>query len=228
MVGQLGELVLLLLERLQQTADLLLGQHHPAVVLRRKKTSVTDAKTPLENARACISYLLKGFLTVQAGGGHLGQQDGHVLLLLPQPDQPLPDVGVHHAQRHLLLPTQRLVEVCEVSPHAGARALGRPGDLRGGGRRRTPSSVRRRAQRCTHRRPTRQRSHVFCVRHAHAVLHDLLSAFYLLDDSHQLAGVFRHLVGEGPDAVGHVQDGRADLVGFSFKKSMLEMKPEHR
>lgn len=41
-VGQLGELVLLLLERLQQTADLLLGQHHPAVVLRRR-SGVTDA-----------------------------------------------------------------------------------------------------------------------------------------------------------------------------------------
>lgn len=80
----------------------------------------------------CVSYLLKCFFTVQAGGGHLRQQDGHVLLLLPQPDQPLPDVGVHHAQRHLLLPTQRLVEVCEVSPDAGARALCRAGDLRGG------------------------------------------------------------------------------------------------
>lgn len=131
-VGQLGELVLLLLERLQQAADLLLGQHHPAVVLRRENRR-HGRETPLEDARVCISYLLKGFLTVQAGGGHLGQQDGHVLLLLPQPDQPLPDVGVHHAQRHLLLPTQRLVEVCEVSPHAGARALRRPGDLRGAG-----------------------------------------------------------------------------------------------
>lgn len=70
---------------------------------------------------------------MQAGGGHLRQQDGHVLLLLPQPDQPLPDVGVHHAQRHLLLPAQRLVEVCEVSPDAGPRALRRPRDLQGGG-----------------------------------------------------------------------------------------------
>lgn len=34
-VGQLCELVLLLLERLQQAADLLLGQHNSAVVLRR-------------------------------------------------------------------------------------------------------------------------------------------------------------------------------------------------
>lgn len=76
-----------------------------------------------------VSYLLKCFFTVQTGGGHLRQQDGHVLLLLPQPDQPLPDVGVHHAQRHLLLPTQRLVEVCEVSPDARARALCCAGDL---------------------------------------------------------------------------------------------------
>lgn len=35
-VGQLGELVLLLLERLQQAADLLLRQHDPAVVLQGK------------------------------------------------------------------------------------------------------------------------------------------------------------------------------------------------
>lgn len=33
-VGQLCELVLLLLKRLQQTVDLLFGQHHSAVVLR--------------------------------------------------------------------------------------------------------------------------------------------------------------------------------------------------
>lgn len=33
-VGQLCELVLLLLERLQQAVDLLLGQHHSAVVLK--------------------------------------------------------------------------------------------------------------------------------------------------------------------------------------------------
>lgn len=57
------------------------------------------------------SYLLKSLLAVQAGGGDLRQQDGHVLLLLPQPDEPLPNVGVHHTQRHLLLPTQSLVEV---------------------------------------------------------------------------------------------------------------------
>lgn len=34
-IRQLGELVLLLLKRLQQTVDLLLGEHHPAVVLHR-------------------------------------------------------------------------------------------------------------------------------------------------------------------------------------------------
>lgn len=77
-----------------------------------------------------VSYLLKRLLAVQAGGGHLRQQDGHVLLLLPQPHQPLSDVGVHHAQRHLLLPTQSLVEVREVSSDAGACALRRAGDLK--------------------------------------------------------------------------------------------------
>lgn len=75
--------------------------------------------------------LLEGFLAVQAGGGDLRQQDGHVLLLLPQPDEPLPDVSVHHAQGHLLLPTQRLVEVGEVRTDAGARALRRSRDLPG-------------------------------------------------------------------------------------------------
>lgn len=133
-VGQLCELVLLLLERLQQAADLLLGQHNSAVVLRRGTRRYRHERCcrgSILNAH-CTSYLLECFFTVQAGGGHLRQQDGHVLLLLPQPDQPLPDVGVHHAQRHLLLPTKRLVEVCEVSPDAGARALCRAGDLRGG------------------------------------------------------------------------------------------------
>lgn len=37
-IGQLRELVLLLLKSLQQTVDLLLRQHHSAVVLRRKTT----------------------------------------------------------------------------------------------------------------------------------------------------------------------------------------------
>lgn len=60
---------------------------------------------------------------MQAGSGDLRQQDGHVLLLLPQPDQPLPNVSIHHAQRHLLLPAQSLVEVGEVSSDTGARAL---------------------------------------------------------------------------------------------------------
>lgn len=66
---------------------------------------------------------------MQAGRGDLRQQDGHVLLLLPQPDEPLAHVGVHHAQRHLLLPTQGLVEVGEVGPHAGPRALRRASAL---------------------------------------------------------------------------------------------------
>lgn len=49
-VGQLGELVLLLLQRLQQAADLLLGQHHPAVVLQRggAKNGVPDANAAQE------------------------------------------------------------------------------------------------------------------------------------------------------------------------------------
>lgn len=49
-VGELGELVLLLLERLQQTADLLLGQHDPAVVLRRQ-TGVTGTNAAQGPAR---------------------------------------------------------------------------------------------------------------------------------------------------------------------------------
>lgn len=72
-----------------------------------------------------------------------------------------------------------------------------------------------------------ERAHVFCVRHANPVLHDLLSTLDLLNDSHQLPGVFRHLVCEGPDTVCHVQNGCADLVCFRFKKSMLGKKPEH-
>lgn len=62
---------------------------------------------------------------------------------------------------------------------------------------------------------------MFGVRHAHAVLHDLLSAFNLLHDSHQLPGVLRHFVREGADAVGHVQDGRADLIGFRLQDGVL-------
>lgn len=88
-----------------------------------------------QELRACerranpASYLLKRLLAVQAGSGDLRQQDGHVLLLLPQPDQPLPDVSIHHAQCHLLLPAQSLVEVCEVGPDTGAGALCCAGDL---------------------------------------------------------------------------------------------------
>lgn len=48
-VGQLCELVLLLLERLQQAADLLLGQHNSAVVLRREP-GVTDTNAAVEGA----------------------------------------------------------------------------------------------------------------------------------------------------------------------------------
>lgn len=68
---------------------------------------------------------------MEAGGGHLRQEDGHVLLLLSEPDEPLPDMSVHHAERHLLLTAQRLVEVGEVRPHTGPRVLCRAGNLRG-------------------------------------------------------------------------------------------------
>lgn len=76
-------------------------------------------------------YLLQGLLTVQAGGGHLRQEDGHVLLLLSEPDEPLPDMSVHHAERHLLLTAQCVVEVCEVRSHTGPSVLRRAGNLRG-------------------------------------------------------------------------------------------------
>lgn len=130
MVGQLCELVLLLLECLQQTVDLLLGQHHPAVVLKshQKSRSRSSFRSPSSLARrrpSSPAYLLERLLAVQAGRGDLRQQDGHVLLLLPKPDEPLAHVGVHHAQRHLLLPAQGLVEVGEVGPHTGPRALRR-------------------------------------------------------------------------------------------------------
>lgn len=151
-ICQLCELVLLLLKCLQQTVDLLLCQHNSAVILQQERRNMHQAyhwycmcmslilEHYLEEAfkniclfiELCVyhvSYLLKCFLAVQAGGGHLRQQDGHVLLLLPQPDEPLPDVSVHHTQRHLLLPTQSLVEIGEVSPDAGACALCCAGDL---------------------------------------------------------------------------------------------------
>ena len=77
------------------------------------------------------SYLLQRFLTVQACGGHLGQEDGHVLLLLPEPDETLAHVGVHHTQSHLLLPAQGLVQLGEVRPHTRASALSRARNLTG-------------------------------------------------------------------------------------------------
>lgn len=64
------------------------------------------------------------------------------------------------------------------------------------------------------------------VRHADAVLHDLLSAFYLLHDAHQLPGVLGHFVREGADAVGHVQDGGADLVRLGLQNGVLKEKKE--
>lgn len=64
-------------------------------------------------------------------------------------------------------------------------------------------------------------THVFSVRHAHAVLYDLLPALNLLHDSHQLPRVLGHFVCEGADAVGHVQDGRANLIGFGLQDGVL-------
>lgn len=87
------------------------------------------------------SYLLQCFLTVQAGSGDLGKQDGHVLLLLPEPDESLSDVGVYYAERHLLLSAQRFVEVGEVGPYAGPGALCRAWDLGNTHRRLSPSGI---------------------------------------------------------------------------------------
>lgn len=66
-----------------------------------------------------------------------------------------------------------------------------------------------------------QLTHVFSVRHAHSVLDDLLPALYLLHDSHQLPRVLGHFVCERADAVGHVQDGRTDLIGFRLQDGVL-------
>lgn len=64
---------------------------------------------------------------------------------------------------------------------------------------------------------------MFCVCHANSVLYYLLATFYLLHDAHQLPRVLGHFVREGADAVGHVQNGCADLIGFCLKNSMLEI-----
>lgn len=64
------------------------------------------------------------------------------------------------------------------------------------------------------------------VRHAHSVLYDLLSTLDLLHDAHQLPGVLGYFVCEGADAVGHVQDGRSDLVGLRLQESVLQEKNE--
>lgn len=62
---------------------------------------------------------------------------------------------------------------------------------------------------------------MFGVCHPNFVFDYLLSTFYLLHDAHQLPGVLGHLVCEGADAVGHVQNGRTDLISFCLKNSML-------
>lgn len=63
---------------------------------------------------------------MQTGSGHLRQQDGHVLLLLPEPDEPLPDMSIHYAEGHLLLTAESLVQVGEVCTHTGASVFCRP------------------------------------------------------------------------------------------------------
>lgn len=65
---------------------------------------------------------------------------------------------------------------------------------------------------------------MFSVCHANSVLYYLLSTFYLLHDAHKLPRVLGHFVCEGADAVGHVQNGCTDLIRFSLKNSMLEIK----
>lgn len=60
--------------------------------------------------------------------------------------------------------------------------------------------------------------------HAHSVLYNLFPSLNLLHDSHQLPGILRHFLSEGADAVRHVQNGRPDLVGFSFQNCMLGKK----
>lgn len=64
--------------------------------------------------------------------------------------------------------------------------------------------------------------HVFRVRHAHAVLHDLLAALDLLHNPHQLPGVIRHFLRERADAMRHVQDGGPDLVGLRLQDGVLK------
>ena len=65
---------------------------------------------------------------------------------------------------------------------------------------------------------------MFSVRHAYSVLYYLLSTLYLLHDAHQLPGVLGHFICEGADAVGHVQNGRPDLIRFSLKNSVLKKR----
>lgn len=83
--------------------------------------------------RGSAPYLLQRLLAVQTRGGHLGQQDGHVLLLLPQPDETLTHVSVHHTERHFFLAAQSLMQVSEVGPDTGACTLCCARDLRGAG-----------------------------------------------------------------------------------------------
>lgn len=71
-------------------------------------------------------------------------------------------------------------------------------------------------------------SYMFSVCHANSILYYLLSAFYLLHNAHQLPRVLGHLICEGADAVGHVQNGCTDLICFSFKNCVLKEKLDYK
>lgn len=62
---------------------------------------------------------------------------------------------------------------------------------------------------------------MFGVRHADSILHDLLPSFDLLHDANQLPRVLGHFIGEGADAVGHIQNGRSDLISFRLQDGVL-------
>ena len=59
-------------------------------------------------------YLLQGGLTLLTHSLYLGQEDGHVLLLLSQHAQLFTDVGVHRRQSRDLLTVEILPQVVEV------------------------------------------------------------------------------------------------------------------
>lgn len=124
---------------------------------------------------------------------------------------------IHHAQRHLLLSTQGLVQICKISSDAGAGALCCAGDLKHT-RERYKCQNRSMIICILLRSPL---SYMFSVCHAYSILNYLLATFYLLHDAHQLPRVLGHLLCEGSDTVGHVENGCTNLIGFSLKNGML-------